>query len=317
MENKELFVGIDISSETLDVACGPTDQPQRFPYTEEGLQTLITHLQGCQPTLVVFEATGGLEAALMQALEEAHLPFSRVNPRQVRDFARATNCLAKTDTLDARLLAQFGQALRPQPTPLPDEQTRHLRALITRRRQLVTVRVMEENHWRTAAPALRPAIRRHLDWLAEELASLDQEIADFIQQTPLAETVTLLQSVPGVGAVTAAVLVAEVPELGRLNRKEIAALVGVAPFNRDSGRQQRQRHIRGGRPAVRTMLYMATVAGIRCNPVLRALYQRLINAGKAKKVALVACMRKLLTILNAMVRHRQMWRPACAACAAA
>jgi len=309
MENKELFVGIDISSETLDVAFSPTDQPQRFPYTEEGLQTLITRLQSCQPTLVVFEATGGLEAALMQALQEARLSFSRVNPRQVRDFARATNCLAKTDALDARLLAQFGQVLRPQPTPLPDEQTRYLRALVTRRRQLVTLQVMEENHWRTAPSALRPAIRRHLDWLAEELANLDQEIAEFIQKTPLAETVTLLQSVPGVGQVTAVVLVAEVPELGRLNRKEIAALVGVAPFNRDSGKQQRQRHIRGGRAAVRTVLYMATVAGIRCNPVLRALYQRLINAGKAKKVALVACMRKLLTILNAMVRHRQTWCP--------
>jgi transposase len=305
--NTEIFVGVDISKEHLDVAFGPDQAPQRFPYTPEGVNRLLAHLQALSPTLIVLEATGGLEADLMDALSRAGLPFSRVNPRRVRDFARASGVLAKTDRLDARILAEFGQKMRPPVTVLPDEHTRHLEILVARRRQLVEMRAIEEHHWRTAPETARPYIRKHLEWLDAEIATLEREIADWVNQTPLAETVEILDSAPGVALVGAATLVAEVPEIGRLNRKKIAALVGVAPYNRDSGTQRRQRRVTGGRQAAREVLYMLTIAGIRCNPVLRTFYQRLRAAGKPPKVAIVACMRKLLTILNAMVRDRRKW----------
>lgn len=310
MNETELFVGIDISQDHLDVAFGPEDQtPQQFPYTQEGLNQLLARLQALQPALIVLEATGGLEAELMDALARAGLPFSRVNPRRVRDFASASGVLAKTDALDARILAEFGQKMRPPVTVLPDEQTRHLGMLIARRRQLVEMRAVEPHHWRTAPEAARPCIQRHLEWLEAEIATLEREMAEWVSQTPLAETVEILDSAPGVALVGAATLAAELPEIGRLNRKQIAALVGAAPYNRDSGKQKRPRHIRGGRRAAREVLFMLTIAGIRCNPVLRAFYQRLIAAGKPPKVAIVACMRKFLTMLNAMVRDRQKWCP--------
>lgn len=305
--NTEIFVGVDISKEHLDVAFGPDQAPQRFPYTPEGVNRLLAHLQALSPTLIVLEATGGLEADLMDALSRAGLPFSRVNPRRVRDFARASGVLAKTDGLDARILAEFGQKMRPPVTVLPDEHTRHLEILVARRRQLVEMRAIEEHHWRTAPETARPYIRKHLEWLDAEIATLEREMSDWVNQTPLAETVEILDSAPGVALVGAATLVAEVPEIGRLNRKKIAALVGVAPYNRDSGTQKRQRRVTGGRQAAREVLYMLTIAGIRCNPLLRTFYQRLRAAGKPPKVAIVACMRKLLTILNAMVRDRRKW----------
>lgn len=313
MNTNELFIGIDISQDHLDVAFGPDQAPQRFPHTREGLNQLLAQLQVLQPTLIVLEATGGLEADLIDTLARAGLPFSRVNPRRVRDFARACGVLAKTDALDARILAEFGQKIRPAVTVLPDEHIRHLEMLVARRRQLVDIRAMEEHHWRTAPESARPYIQRHLEWLDTEIAALEREIADWVNQTALMETVEILDSAPGVALVGATTLLVEVPELGRLNRKKITALVGIAPYNRDSGTQKRPRHVTGGRRRAREVLYMLTIAGIRCNPVLRAFYQRLIAAGKPPKVAIVACMRKLLTILNAMVRDRQKWCPELAA----
>lgn len=313
MNTNELFVGIDISKEHLDVAFGPDQAPQRFPHTAEGLDRLVAQLQTLSPTLIVIEASGGLEADVMDAFARAGLPLSRVNPRRVRDFARASGVLAKTDALDARILAAFGEKMRPPVTVLPDEQTRHLEMLVARRRQLVEIRAMEVHHWRTAPASARPYIQKHLEWLDAEIEALEQEIARWVAQTPLGEKVEIMDSAPGVGVVGAATLLAEVPEIGQLNRKKISGLVGVAPYNRDSGRQKGQRHVTGGRRAAREVLYMLTIAGIRCNPVLRAFYQRLIAAGKPPKVAIVACMRKLLTILNAMVRDGRKWCPELAA----
>jgi len=284
----------------------------QVPYTQEGLQTLANRLQGA--TLVVMEATGGLETRLIQFLTLAGFPTARINPRRVREFANATGTLAKTDRIDAHILAWYGEALHPPVTPVPDENRQRLEALITRRRQLIEMRVAEENRLASAPDVIRPSIQQHLEWLQEQISALDEEIGQLLQSVPdWAEKVEILQSVPGVGIVTAATLLAELPVLGQASHKEIAALAGVAPMNRDSGRRKGKRHITGGRPSVRQVLYMATIAAIRCNPVIRAFYRRLLAAGKEKKVALVACMRKLLTILNALLRKRQRWNPASAA----
>jgi transposase len=244
----------------------------------------------------------------------AGFPTARINPRRVREFANATGTLAKTDRIDAHILAWYGEALHPPVTPVPDENRQRLEALITRRRQLIEMRVAEENRLASAPDVIRPSIQQHLEWLQEQISALDEEICQLLQSDPdWAEKVEILQSVPGVGIVTAATLLAELPVLGQASHKEIAALAGVAPMNRDSGRRKGKRHITGGRPSVRQVLYMATIAAIRCNPVIRAFYRRLLAAGKEKKVALVACMRKLLTILNALLRKRQRWNPASAA----
>jgi len=231
-----------------------------------------------------------------------------VNPRQVRDVAKATGRLAKTDALDAAILAQFAEAVRPPRRPLPDAATRALSALLTRRRQLLDRRTAEQNRLGTAPGPVRTRIRAHLTWLRHELAHLDEDLGRTIHESPVwREQDDLLQSVPGVGPVVARTLLASLPELGTLNRKQLAALVGVAPLNRDSGTLRGRRTIWGGRASVRTVLYMSALAASRCNPVIRAFYQRLIAAGKAKKVALTACMHKLLMILNAMVKHRTSW----------
>jgi transposase len=309
MARVQVFVGIDVSKAQLDVALRPEG---RFavPNTEVGIAQVLTRLQAVSPTLVVLEATGGLEIPLTGALAAAGMPVVVVNPRQVRDFAKATGKLAKTDALDAQTLAHFAEVMRPEPRPLPDEQTQTLAALLTRRRQLVEMLTAEKNRLASARPPVRKSLRTHITWLERELSHTDSDLAHAIRESPVwREKEELLQSTPGVGPVVTTTLLANLPELGTLTAKQIAALVGVAPFNRDSGTLRGKRTVWGGRAQVRAVLYMGTLVATRFNPVIRAFYQRLCAAGKPKKVALTACMRKLLIILNAMLKHRTPWRP--------
>jgi len=303
-------IGIDVAKATLDVAVRPAGARWQVPYTEEGVEGLVQQVQELEPTLVVLEATGRLEVVLVSALAQARLPVAVVNPRQVRDFAKATGRLAKTDAIDAEVLAHFAEAVRPTPRPLPDSQVQALDALVTRRRQVVAMLTAEQNRLHTTSPATRADILAHLRWLERRLAKLDAELGEALRDSPLwREREDLLRSVPGIGPVATMTLVAELPELGTLNRREIAALVGVAPLNRDSGTRRGKRTVWGGRAPVRAALYMATLVATRYNPVIRAFYQRLCLAGKPKKVALTACMRKLLTILNAMLKQHTVWEP--------
>jgi len=309
MEPGECFVGIDVSKATLDVATRPAATPWTEAHTEAGITALVARLQSLKPTLIVLEATGGLELPLAGALGAAQLSVAVVNPRQVRDFAKATGQLAKTDRLDAAILAQFGHAVRPTPRVLPDALTQELSALVARRRQLVEMLVAEKNRYSAAPPRVHAEIRRHIRWLETALARLDDTLAGTIQRSPLwRANDQLLQNTPGIGPTMARTLLAELPELGTLNRKQVAALVGVAPLNRDSGTLRGKRTVWGGRAQVRAPLFMCTLVAVRHNPVLKVFYQRLRAAGKAPKVALTACMRKLLTILNAMLKHRTPWR---------
>lgn len=311
-----LFVGIDVAKAQLDLAVRPTGAAWTIPHTEAAIAALIPRLVALAPALVLLEATGGLEVPLTGALVAAGLPVAVVNPRQVRDFAQATGTLAKTDRLDAAVLAPCAAAVRPTPRPLPDAATQALDALVTRRRQLVERPTAELNRLESAPPALRPRIRQHLAWLARERAAVEQALAAAVRAHPVWHVHDdLLQSAPAVGPVLATTLLASLPELGTLNRKQIAALVGVAPFPRDSGTQQGRRRIWGGRAEVRAALYMAALTGVRHNPSLKAFYQRLRAAGKLPKVALTACMRKLLTILNAMIKHQTPWQAPWAASA--
>jgi transposase len=305
------FVGIDVAKATLDVAVHPTAERWSLAYTERAVAGLVPRLTALAPALVVLEATGGLEGPLVGALAAAGLPVVVVNPRQVRDFAKATGLLAKTDALDAAVLARFAAAVRPTPRPLPDAATQTLAALVTRRRQLVEMLTAERNRLGSAPRSLRAEIQAHITWLTRRLARLDTDLGQAIRSSPVWRAQDdLLQSAPGVGPVLSRTLLARLPELGRLNGKAIAALVGVAPLNRDSGTLRGRRMVWGGRADVRAVLYMGTLVAVRHNPVLRAFYQRLRAAGKLPKVALTACMRKLLTILNAMVKHQSPWRPA-------
>ena len=308
------YVGIDVAKEHLDLALG-TAAPEQIAYTAVALKQLVARLQALPAVQVIVEATGGLEVRLLSELWAAGLAVSRVNPQRVREFAKASGRLAKTDRLDARLLAQFGAALQPAATPLPSADSETLVALVGRRRQLVDMRTMEHNRRLSAPQTLHERLDNHLAWLDAEITALEQEISDFIQQSPAwAEKDAVLQSAPGVGQVTARTLLAALPELGSIDRKKIAALVGVAPFNHDSGRLRGKRIIQGGRDAVRSVLYMATLSATRYNPTSRTFYEHLLAAGKAKKVAIVACMRKLLTMLNAMLRDMQAWNPVSASC---
>jgi transposase len=304
------YVGIDVAKEHLDLAFGGDAPPERIAYTTEALQALLVRLQGFSAVQVIVEATGGLELRLMTELWAAQIPVARINPKRVRAFAKASGQLAKTDALDARLLAQFGAALRPAATPLPAADTQALAALVSRRRQLVAMRT-KHNRLLSATQTLQPRIQKHLAWLDDEIAALEHDISDFIQHTPAwAAKDAVLQSVPGIGPITARTLLAALPELGAMDRKKLAALVGVAPFNHDSGHTRGKRYVQGGRHAVRSVLYMATLAAIRHNPTIKVFYEHLLAAGKEKKVAVVACMRKLLTILNAMIRDNRAWQPA-------
>jgi transposase len=310
-----LYVGIDVAKEHLDLAFGATATPEQSAYTAAALAQLVSRLQALPAVQVIVEATGGLEVPLLTALWAAGLAVARVNPQRVREFAKASGRLAKTDRLDARLLAQFGAALQPAATPLPSADSETLVALVGRRRQLVDMRTMEHNRRLSAPQTLHARLDNHLAWLDAEITALEQEISDFIQQNPAwAAKDAVLQSAPGVGQVTARTLLAVLPELGAIDRKKIAALVGVAPFNHDSGRLRGKRFIQGGRYAVRSVLYMATLSATRYNPSIHTFYEHLLAAGKAKKLAIVACMRKLLTMLNAMLRDMQAWNPVSASC---
>lgn len=307
-----VFVGIDIAHAHLDIDLRPGGgRPWRVPYTEAGLSDLLTQLRRHRVALVVLEATGGLEGLVAATLATAGLPVAVVNPRQVRDFAKATGQLAKTDPLDATVLAHFAEAIRPPARALPDAATQALAALVTRRRQLREMLDAEQNRLRLAPVALHRDLQLHIDWLRRQLKDLDRQLTHTLRQSPRWRVLTaLLASVPGVGPVLTATLLAELPELGRLSRRELAALVGVAPFNRDSGSRRGPRRCWGGRASVRTVLYMATLVATRYNPVIRAVYQRLLATGKCKKVALTACMRKFVIILNAMVKAGTPWQPA-------
>jgi transposase len=306
-----VFVGIDVAKDKLDVAVRPSAAQWVTPQTEEGLSALVERLSALEPELVVLEATGGYELAVAAALATASIPVAVVNPRQVREFARGSGQLAKTDALDAAVLARFAEVVHPTPRPLPETQAQELSALLTRRRQLQAMLIAERQRLGTALLAVRPHITRHIRFLEAELADLDQQLRAAVQASPLwREQEDLLRSTPGIGPATALALLAEMPELGHLDRKKIAALVGVAPFPCDSGKLKGKRIVWGGRARVRSALYMAALVAVRHNPVLRAFYHRLRAAGKPKKVALTACMHKLLTILNAMLRHRTRWSPA-------
>lgn len=308
METQSSFVGIDVSAARLDVAIRPHGTLVDVPNDPAGHSALVERLQELQPTLVLLEATGGLETPVVGALGAAGLPVVVINPRQVRDFARALGRLAKTDRIDAQVLAEFADRVRPTPRPLPDATTRELGALVARRRQLQEMLTAEKNRRSTAPQRVCGQIEAHVTWLQHSLAEIDREMGDLIQQSPLWRTKDqLLRSVPGVGPVLSATLLGELPELGTLNRQKIAALAGVAPLNRDSGTLRGKRIVWGGRAPVRAALYMATLVATRFNPVIRCFYARLCAAGKPKKLALVACMRKLLVILNAMIHDGTLW----------
>ena len=313
MTRTGVYVGIDVSKATLDI--GTSDgETWQVANDDRAMEPLRERLGALQPALVVLEATGSYEARAAAALASAGLPVAVVNPRQVRHFARATGALAKTDRIDARVLARFAQAVQPEPRPLPDAEAQELEALLTRRRQLLDMLVAEESRLETAPPAMRKEIKLHVGWLRRRLGKTNEDIDGTVRRSPVWRAKEdLLKSVPGVGDVTARTLLAFLPELGQLGPKQIAALVGVAPFNQDSGTLRGRRRIYGGRPRVRAALYMAALVAARHNPVLKAFRARLQAAGKRPKVAIVACMRKLLIILNGILRDGRAWDSAQAA----
>lgn len=309
---EQTFIGIDVAQDRLDVHVRPSDEAFAVARDGEGLGALVERLGALGPRLVVLEATGGFEVIVAAALAAARLPLAVVNPRQIRDFARSIGQLAKTDALDAKAIARFAEAVQPEPRPVPDEQARALGELVQRRRQVIEMMVAERNRRRQlTARRLIKGIDRLLAVLQKELSEIERDLDDSIRGTPAwRERDELLKSVPCIGPVVARSLIADLPELGQLDRRQIAALVGVAPLNRDSGKMRGKRTVWGGRAKVRAVLYMAALVGSRRNPVLKAFYQRLLRAGKAKKLALTAVMRKLLTILNAMVRDNKRWQNA-------
>jgi transposase len=309
---EQVFVGIDVAKDRLDVHVRPSDEAFAVARDGEGLAVLVERLQGLAPQIVVVEATGGFEVTVAAALAGAAIPLAVVNPRQIRDFARAMGQLAKTDALDARAIARFAEAIKPEPRPVPDDQARELSELVQRRRQVVEMMAMERNRRRQLTQRrLIKGVDRVLAMLQKELSELEEDLDDAIRGTPAwREAEDLLKSVKGVGDIVARTLIADLPELGTMGRKQIAALVGIAPLNRDSGTIRGRRTIWGGRAKVRAALYMAALVASQRNPRLAAFYQRLIAAGKPKKLALTALMRKLLTILNAILRDRRPWQNA-------
>jgi transposase len=308
MSVPQVFVGIEVAKAQLAIALRPTGERWAVTNDAPGITALSTRLQENAPQLIVLEATGGYQRAVVAALAAVALPIVVVNPRQVRDFAKATGQLAKTDTLDARAVAHFAEAVRPTPRPLPDAQTEELRALLARRRQLIAMRTAEQNRLEHAPRRLRGDIAAHIAWLDQRVAALDEDLGTTLRASPVwRERETLYRSVPGIGPGCARTLMLDLPALGTLSRQRLAALVGVAPFTRDSGTPRGTRTTWGGRAHVRAVLYMSTLVAIRYNPVLQRFYERLRTAGKVAKVALTACMRKLLTILNAMAKRQKPW----------
>jgi transposase len=308
------FVGIDVSKATLDLDCLPQAAPQSFANDEIGIANLAQLLKGSAVARIVLEATGGYETRLATVLAAAGLPVVVVNPKRVRDFAKAKGILAKTDRIDARVLALFGEAIVPPIRPLPDEAQRELAELLDRRAQLVGMRAQEKARLSVVQAFARRDIKEHISWLDERIGKLDIDLTQRLRSSEAwRDKVKLLDSAPGIGKVSIFTLLACLPELGRLNRGEIAALVGLAPFNDDSGKRRGQRYIRGGRCEVRCVLYMATLTAKRCNPVIKAFFEQLTERGKPFKVAMTACMRKFLIILNAMLKNNQPWKNALAA----
>jgi transposase len=306
-----IWVGLDVAKAHIDVAVLPTCTRLQVPNDESGHATLVASLLTAAPTLVVLEATGGYETAVATALALAGLPVAVVNPRQVRDFARALGYLAKTDAIDAGVLARFAERVQPAPRPLPDADHADLAALVARRRQVSEMLVAERNRLALARAPIRRRVREHVRYLDARLAELDADIAGRIRKTPVwRDRDQLLQSVPGVGPRTSSVLLASLPELGTGSARSLAALVGIAPLNADSGQHRGRRRTWGGRADVRAALYMAALVATRCNPMFRAFYQRLLTAGKTKKVALIATMHKLLTVLHALIKQHKPWQPA-------
>ncbi len=307
-----VFVGMDVSKAKVDVAIRPTGEGFEAPNDSAGVKEVAKRLKAQSPELIVLEATGGYEKLMARGLTEAGLAVRVVNPRQVRDFAKATGRLAKTDPLDAAVLALYAEALHPEVRPLPDEQTELLKELVARRLQLVEMRTAELNRIGKARKGIRTQIKSHIDWLEKAIARADDDLDDQIRRSPVyREFDEQIRTIPGVGPQTSRALMAYLPELGHLDRRQIAALVGVAPMNQDSGKRRGVRSIWGGRAAMRAVLYMAALSAVRChNPAIRPFYDRLTRAGKKAKVVLTACMRKLLTIANAMARSGESWRPA-------
>ncbi len=305
-----VFIGIDVSKAWVDVAAPPTGEAWRVDQDQAGVEALVLRLQAMSPQCIVMEATGGYEAPIVAALGAAGLPVAVVNPRQVRDFARSQGKLAKTDRLDAAVIAHFGQASGVTGQALRSPEARALEGLVARRRQIIQMRTAEQQRRQRALPVIREGIEEVIALLNRQVKEIDDELGRRLRESPLwREREDLLRSVPGIGPATVFSLLAELPELGSLDRREAAAVVGVAPLNRDSGKHRGSRRCWGGRGRVRAALYMAALVGVRYNPTLKEFYERLLRAGKPKKVALTACMRKLLTILNAMLKHHTVWNP--------
>lgn len=307
MEKEQFYVGVDVSKEFLDVAVAMSDKKWHLSNNQAGIGKAIDIFKGMESAFVVFEATGGIELVFWAALTEAGIKSASVNPRQVRDFAKAKGKLAKTDDIDARVIADYGHAMHPREQSFPENQD--FKEMVTRRSQLVEMITAEKNRFRaTQTSSIKQNIRSHIEWLESKLDGVDKDLKKAIGSSPTwREKDEVLQSTPGVGPTLSVTLLTQLPELGSLNRHQIAALVGVAPLNRDSGMMRGKRMVWGGRPKVRGALYMATLAATRYNPVIRAFYQRLCSEGKPKKVALTACMRKLITILNSMLKNNSPW----------
>ena len=306
IEHQEVFVGIDVSKDSLDYAVSNENRNDQVGNDRKGIARLVAEMRRNPPSLIVVEATGGYEQAVVDGLFHAGLPVARVSPQRVHQYARARGILAKTDKIDAGNLAEYGEHIRPRLYVAKDKDVEHLSALLTRRKQVIDMVMAEKNRLRTACEHLRTSFQKIIACLEEELQSLDREVRSYLDEhEKLQEREQLLRSARSIGPVTAATLLAELPELGELDRKQIAALVGVAPMNQDSGRRRGYRKTKGGRPDVRRTLYMATLTGIRYNPVIKANYERLVGRGKEKKVAITACMRKFLIILNAMMRDQK------------